>query len=573
MIDNNSFLINFLKLFKYLGKKEKLKIFFCIFMMVISSFAEAFSIGALIPFVTAILSPETLKDMRLINSLYDVINLENHDPHLIFTIVFIVAIIFANFIKVYVLYLVSKLSKIIPIKLASSIYSRTVRIDYQEFKKKNSSSLISLITEKMDMISGVYFNFLSACTAIIIITGILSLLFYLNVKVTLISLVVATLLYIILSLSVRRRLEHYASIMSLTSTLRIKHIKETYGSIKQLILFNCQDFFTKIFKEQDEKFRLAQFKVQFLTSFPRYLVEATGMVLIVVVVYYAFKVLKLDPIYIITLVGALAFAAQRLLPQLHTLYISYSSLLSTSYFIKELLVNLEEIITPDALMRNHKNEVVELGFNEEINLKDINFAYEKKEKNIIKSLSLKIKKGSNVAIIGKTGSGKSTLLDIIMGLLNPISGSIKVDGVEINKHNKKNWRNKISHVPQETFLFDDTILQNIAFETKDNIDEKKIIEVSKCSEIHSFIETLPKKYQTIIGENGILLSGGQKQRLGIARALYKDKEILTLDESTNALDKNTEEKILKNIKQKKITLIQITHRNINEYDYDMIVKI
>ena len=573
MTDNITILTNFLKLFKYLDKKEKLHFFFCIFMMVISSFAEAFSIGALIPFITAIMSPEILKDIRLINRFFDVINLENYNVQLVFTILFIIAIVVANFIRVYVSYLAIKLSKIIPIKLASTLYLKTVRIDYQEFKKKNSSSLISLITEKMDMISAVYFNFLNACTAIIITIGVLSFLFYLNTQVTLIFLTVAILLYVIFTLLIRRRLVNYARIMSFTSPLRIKHIKETYGSIKQLILFNSQDFFVKIFNEQDKKFRLAQYKIQFLNIFPRYIVESTGIVLIVLVVYYGFKVIKLDPVYIITYVGALAYAAQRLLPQIHTFYISYTSLISTSYAVKELLINLEEIVTSDTLIGNHKNEVIKLSFDKEINLKDINFTYEKDQKNIINSLSLKIKKGSNVAIIGKTGSGKSTLLDIIMGLLNPISGSIKIDDVEINRDNKKNWQSKISHVPQDTFLFDDTILQNIAFESKDNISEKKIIEASKCAEIHDFIETLPKKYQTIIGENGILLSGGQKQRLGIARALYKDKEILTLDESTSALDKNTEEKILKNIKKKKITLIQITHRNTNDYDYDMIFKI
>jgi ATP-binding cassette, subfamily B, bacterial PglK len=573
MKNSNFFFHNFLKLFKYLGKKEKLKIFFCIFMMTISSFAEVFSIGALIPFVTAILSPETLTDINLINGLFDIINLKNYDPQLIFTIVFIIAIIFANFIKVYVLYLVIKLAKIIPIELASAIYTKTLKLDYQDFKKKNSSALISLITEKMDTISGVFFSFLNACTATIVISGILALLFYINVQVTFISLAVASSLYIILSISVNRKMNNYSRVLSLTSTLRIKHIRETFGSIKQLILFDCQDLFSKIFKEQDKKFRLAQFKVQFLSTFPRHLIEALGMVLIVLVVYYLFKVLKLEPIYIITLVGALAFAAQRLLPQIHSLYISYIGLISSSYFIKELVTNLEEINSLDILEKNHKNEIIELNFEKEINLKDINFAYEKMEKNIIKSLNLKIKKGSNVAIIGKTGSGKSTLLDIIMGLLNPKTGSIQVDGVKIDSHNKKNWQRKISHVPQETFLFDDTILQNIAFEIKDNIDEKKIIEISKCAEIHSFIETLPEKYQTIIGENGILLSGGQKQRLGIARALYKNKEILTLDESTNALDKNTEEKILTNIKKMNITLIQITHRNTNQYDYDMVVKV
>ena len=161
-----------------------------------------------------------------------------------------------------------------------------------------------------------------------------------------------------------------------------------------------------------------------------------------------------------------------------------------------------------------------------------------------------------------------------MGLLIPIQGKLEVDDHKINHENMKNWQNKISHVPQETFLFDNTIKNNIIFNFEnDKIDLSKVIEAAKLAEVHDFIETLPDKYETIVGEDGVFLSGGQKQRIGIARALFKNREILTLDESTSALDTLTEKKILNNLNKKNITIIQITHR-INEVEnYDNVIRL
>jgi ABC-type bacteriocin/lantibiotic exporter with double-glycine peptidase domain len=161
-----------------------------------------------------------------------------------------------------------------------------------------------------------------------------------------------------------------------------------------------------------------------------------------------------------------------------------------------------------------------------------------------------------------------------MGFLNPSEGSIYLDRNEINYSNLQKYQNLISHVPQEIFLFDNTIAQNISFEfDKKKIDQKKVINSAKLSEIHEFVDNLPNKYETVVGDNGILLSGGQRQRIGLARALYQEKEILTLDEATNALDIETEKKILKNLKEKNITIIQITHRTENLDYYDDVLKL
>ena len=180
-------------------------------------------------------------------------------------------------------------------------------------------------------------------------------------------------------------------------------------------------------------------------------------------------------------------------------------------------------------------------------MKNITFSYKQKnKKTVLDSININIKKGQKIGIIGKTGSGKSTLVDLIMGLLVPNSGSIEIDGKELNYKDEKElakWRSNISHVPQAIFLSDSSLLENIAFGVdKKNIDLERVNQSAKNAEILDFIMNLPSRLVTFIGERGVRLSGGQRQRIGIARALYKSSKII-FDEATSALDNKTEQKL------------------------------
>ena len=426
----------------------------------------------------------------------------------------------------------------------------------------------------MDSISGVFFNFLSAFTSIIIIIGILILLIIVDTKISLLIILIVAVLYFFIAFFVKKKLESNSKILSKSSFARIKHVKETYGTIKQLILFNSENIFLEIFNKQDKNYRIAQYKSQFIMTSPRFLVETIGIVSLSLIIYFLSTNLDYEPIAIISLIAVLAFSAQRVLPQINTIYISFTSLLNYSEFIKEINLILNEIRNEN--VSQHKKEISDkdLKFNNLIKLKKISFKYDRNNFEVIKSLDFEIKKGSSVAIIGKTGSGKTTLLDIIMGLLIPLEGNLEVDNHKITDQNVKNWQNKISHVPQETFLFDNSIKNNIIFNFEnEKIDLSKVIEAAKLAEIHDFIETLPDKYETIVGEDGVFLSGGQRQRIGIARALFKNREILTLDEATNALDTLTEKRILNNLSKKNITIIQITHKINAVENYDDVIEL
>ena len=571
MKPQTSFLQNFFKLLKFLDKNDKKNILICVFMMVITSLLEVISIGSLIPFVAIFLSPENLLEIIRIDFIR--INESNIGKlQLIFTLIFVSSVLFANMFKTFVLFLSIKLSKIISINLSQKVFAKLIDFDYKDLKNLNSANVISLITDKMDSVGSVIFNFLNTCSSIIISFSVLTFLFIVDFQITMICLIVALLVYFFIALLVKKRLENASKILSFSSIKRVQHVKETFGTFKQITLFNSKSLFQNFFVHHDKNYKMAQFKTQFLGTFPRFVIEGVGIVLIVILIYLFHNFLNYQAVFIITLVGALAFAAQRLLPQLNIIYQFYSNLLSNSEFIKDVLDYLNLIQKKNMEKTKTFNE--KLNFEKEIITKNVGFKYLDNNEFIFKNLNFKIKKGYNFAIIGSTGSGKSTLIDLIMGFLNPSEGSIYLDSKEINNSNLQKYQNLISHVPQEIFLFDNTIAQNISFEfDKNKIDKKKIINSAKLSEIHEFVDNLPNKYETVVGDNGILLSGGQRQRIGLARALYQEKEILTLDEATNALDIETEKKILKNLKEKNITIIQITHRTENLDYYDDVLKL
>jgi ATP-binding cassette subfamily B protein len=239
--------------------------------------------------------------------------------------------------------------------------------------------------------------------------------------------------------------------------------------------------------------------------------------------------------------------------------------------LKHMLGLLEQPIC-----KNLNGQGQQIKFDSSIRFNDVSFSYTSTDRAVLTQFNLEIPKGSYVGFIGETGSGTSTLLDILMGLLSPVSGSLEVDGIQISEKNKIDWQKHIAHVPQTIFLSDRSIAENIAFGVNiSEIDLKKVKEAARKAQISDEIEALPNQYDTYIGERGVRLSGGQRQRIGIARAFYKEADVIILDEATSALDNNTEEALMNAIDSfdKDITVLMIAHRITTLKNCDMIVEI
>ena len=272
------------------------------------------------------------------------------------------------------------------------------------------------------------------------------------------------------------------------------------------------------------------------------------------------KLNQFESSYILTTVGTFAFGAQKLLPAIQNIYYCLSSINSRIDDLEKVNLTIQKAYKErDKITRDKK------FFRKYIKLSGIDYKYKNSKDFILKNINLEIKKGERIGIIGKTGSGKSTLINILMGLIKPLSGKLIVDGKDINSDESliSKWRAEISNVPQQLFLLDDNFMNNIAFGVSEKeLNKSKIELVSKRAKIHDFISNTERKYSTLIGEKGSTLSGGQIQRIAIARALYKNSNIIFFDEATSALDTETERMIMEEIENldRSITMIIITHK-------------
>ena len=350
----------------------------------------------------------------------------------------------------------------------------------------------------------------------------------------------------------------------------IRILQESLGGIREIIIDNTHKFYVDSFKNIDYEFRMAQSARTIIGQSPRYWMEAIGMVLIAIFSYYL-AITSESFTSVVPILGTIALAAQRMLPVMQLAYASWANIQSGSYSIEDILDILKE--EHDSIENNINSN--KLLFNNAIELKNVDFYYQNCDKPTLKNINLKIDKGQKIGIVGETGSGKSTLMDIMMGLLIPSSGSILIDGKKIDLSNIKSWQSKISHVSQSIFLIDASINENIAFGVaKDKIDNDLIETISRCSESYNFISKMKDGFNSKVGERGTQLSGGQLQRIGIARALYKRKEVLFFDEATSALDLATENKIMENIYSSgdATTLIMIAHRIETLKNCDFIIE-
>ena len=355
-------------------------------------------------------------------------------------------------------------------------------------------------------------------------------------------------------------------------------MQEGLGLIRDIILDNSYNIFIERFKFYDKRLNSKKSESKFYSSFPRFLIEAVALTFLAIIALFANRISNQD-YSLIALFGTYALGSQKLISSAQQIYANWSNIEAKSEDINIIL---------SIVKKNHKTEnklyydVEPFILKESIELKGVYFKYKNNSKYILKNINLSIKKGEKIAIIGSTGSGKSTLVDLIMGLIEPISGKIFIDDKQLYDNSEKNitklisWRKAISHVPQNIFLADASFKENIALgEPNHLINQDLVLRASKIANIHEFINNSKNSYFDIVGERGLRLSGGQRQRIGIARAIYKKRKILILDEATSALDNLTENKVMQSINEsfREMTIIMIAHRYSSIKNFDRVIKI
>jgi len=475
-----------------------------------------------------------------------------------FTVIFGLAALFSGAIRLLLLWASTRLSYATGADLSSSIYRRTLYQPYIVHVARNSSEIISGISGKTGVVINTVLSVLNLICSSIILLTILITLVSVDPVIALTAICGFGLIYTFIIKVTQSRLVYNSKRIAQESTKVIKSLQEGLGGIRDVLIDGTQATYCKIYRNSDLTLRNAQGNNLFISSSPRYGLEALGMLLISGLAY----ILAFQPNGIakaIPILGALALGAQRLLPLLQLAYSSWSGIKGNQASLQDALKLLDQPI-PDYA---DKPKAIELPFRHQIALNNLSFQYSKQTPEVLFNLNLTITKGSRVGFIGVTGSGKSTLLDLIMGLLEPSCGQIQIDDQVITNDNSRSWQVHIAHVPQSIYLSDNTIEENIAFGVpKDKIDHKRVEQAARQAQIVDIIESWPKKYKTFVGERGIRLSGGQRQRIGIARALYKQADVIIFDEATSALDNETEQAVMQAIESlgKELTILIIAHR-------------
>ncbi len=562
------------KLLFILSPKERKRIILILFVILILALLEIAGLASIVPFIAVLSDPEIFENSSKINSLFESsksfgIQSQNQFLFALGVIVFFLLII-TLFTKALAKYLQINFTHKAQFNLEKRMVISYLSQSYGWFLNRHSADLgKNILGEVGKVIKGGVETMMNLITRSIVIVFFMILLMYVNLKLTLIVCASLGSVYFIIYIFTRGILRYIGKKRFKANRWRFTTIAEAFGAIKEIKLGGFEKNYINKFSRPAKK--LANYEAFFgvLTQLPRLAIEAVAFGGMLLITLYLMKMSN-NFLNIVPTIALYAIAGYRIIPLLQGIFENINTL---RYNRPAIDVLHDDIQNLQAITLSNEEKVLHLK--KEIYLNKIDYSYPNSSKLNLKNVNLKIAAGSKIGIVGITGSGKSTLIDLILGLHKPKNGSLEVDGKIIGDLNRKSWQKSIGYVPQQIFLFDDTIASNIAFaQDLENIDQKAIEKAAKIANIHNFIiNELPQKYQTQIGEGGVRLSGGQRQRLGIARALYRNPKILVLDEATNALDVQTESIVLKEIKNvtKDRTIILITHRLNSVKDCDKII--
>ncbi len=573
MLASKILIFNF---WKYLSDKRKKQVFYTLIISIISGVSELITINSSLPFIATITGSKDLSNYQVSNFLSNFLNIPLNEKLIIPVILFFAfSVVLSTSLRLLTIWMTYKISALIGSDLNVRSFSNTIYQPYSFHIKNNSSKVITANTLYIDKTSSGIVNSLLFISNLIISILIILAIFLVSAKFAIYSFILIFIIYFLIDKKLNKRVKINSQKIASSSKYKVKSIQEVIGSIRTVLIESNQEDFIKEIAKLDSIGRKFYAQNSFIAEFPRYVIECIALVIITLITLLVLKFGEVnDSNEFISLLGTFTIGVQRLLPVIQKVYNTWINIKAVSADSKYVSKILEM-----GSYKSVKTKSKPLQFKKSIKLDSICFSYNKNT-NTISNLNLEIFKGQKIGIMGKTGSGKSTVIDLILGLLKPTSGKIYVDDEDI--HDKKNpnkikeWMSAISHVPQDIFLIDGTIAENISF----GINEKyfsmsKVIKAAKKAQIHDFIESTENGYSTHVGERGIRLSGGQRQRIGIARALYKESEILILDEATSALDNKTEFELMKCINEisNQFTIISIAHRKTSLNECDRIIEI
>jgi ABC-type multidrug transport system fused ATPase/permease subunit len=556
-------------LFSLIEKKLYKNFLYIQLLIIISGTIEIISFFSILPFVSIILNPDIiLSGIGLV--IYNLSGLETAENFIFITgIVIVVALILSSLLSILRMWYTTKFAEEVGFKIGDNLFLHYLRRDYEFHIFNNSSYLTKQITFEIDRVKKIM-NMVMAINSnifmgLIIIVG---MIIY-DWQTTIIIIITIILIYFLLHMKVGTMLQRNGRSVSSSSKDRFKIISNTFGEVSDIIMSDRSGYFYSKMKKTSKILVRAITLNEVLATVPVKVIQGIILGALVLIILYSSTIYD-DVNPIIMSLSAFIMAGYKLLPIFQGVYSSMAKIKSNGPAIESIVSDFSKGDDYISKANDYKDKIKISG---DIMLSNVSYTYRGQSEPTINNINVHFQKGKRIGIVGKSGSGKTTLIKLIISLIYPSKGELRIDRNLIDRFNAHLWKMNIALISQDIFLIDGTISENIAFghnEIDVNID--KVKECIKRAQLEKYITSLPNGIQTEVGERGIQLSGGQKQRIGIARAIYNDAEFLIMDEATSALDKINEKKIIEEIvsNNTKLTVIMIAHRITTLKDFDLI---
>lgn len=560
------------KVYSLFDTHAKRKFGYLVTGSVFSGIAEVLALCSIFPFIMFASNPN-LSSNKMLSQMASFFHLSTDREILLGLIVgAILSLLVSNLYLSWVTRMQVRFAYLQGHKISFRLFSKYLSKPYEYFLEKNTNELSkNVLSEVSRVVIGVLLPSLQMLTKVVCVLAILLVLLVKEPFLSLVTVAFLGSVYLITYKLVQKKLVSYGAMHSSNNELRYKIVGDLLSGIKIIKLSSKSDYLLNKYNEPSLQVAQADIRSQIIPQVVRYSLEIFvygGMLLIAFSLISRYGSLTTS----LPTLALFAFAGYRMLPAMQQIFNAISTIKYHHKAIELVFQNLQE---DETVLLGHKKEI-DLTQYDSIQLEDIVFSYPKSDLRIIDHVSVTFPKYCTVGIVGPTGSGKTTLIDILLGLLVPQKGHLRFDDKIQFALNKVNYKKQIGYVPQDVFLIDDSIINNIALGTPEHqIDIEKVMHVCSIAQIDEYIMSLQMNYQTQIGQMGVKLSGGQRQRLGIARALYFSPVLLVLDEATSALDSQTELKFLQALKESTDVkfIVMIAHRLASIKHCDLIYYI
>lgn len=566
-------MLNSLKqVWQILSPLDKRKVIYVLILVMGMAFIESAGVISIMPFLAVLSNPDIVESNYSLKLMYDFTGATSKQNFIVYLgFLSLGIVIFSTIFKISTQYAVNRFASLQRHYFSTRLLKIYLQQNYEFFIQRNSATLIKNILSEVDQL--IWTMILPTLTLMsygVVLLAMIGILLLYDPLMAIITACVLGLFYSSIYLLVRKKLTQIGQEFTQVNKERYQTCQEALAGIKDVMINNAKQGYIDQFEQSSRVFARHIATRDTLGQVPLSIIETVGygcLISLAMLLMVSGKEVS----HILPVLGLYGFAAYRMLPAAQNIYRSISQI----KFSERVLA----VLKPEfALEKDQfKNNIQPLAFENSINLRNISFYYPNKEEYpILNNFSLEIKKNSSVGIVGKSGSGKSTLMDIMLGLLQPQQGQIFIDGVELTEQNIMSWRDLVGYVPQSIYLADKTIAENIAFGIpRTEADLEQVKYVSRLAQIDDFIQSQLAGYHTLVGERGVMLSGGQRQRIGIARALYKNPQVLFMDEATSALDTETEQAVNEAIQSLngKMTMVIIAHRESAVAQCDQILKL